>query len=283
MAAMTEWGDSRVGDLLDLTEAALPAERLSADELLACCWDDPGVVLGCDDGSGAVSAVVRSFGERHLGWIKLVVVDPEAQRQGVGSRLVAEAESWAYDHGAASVQLANAAPFYLWPGVDTEMLGMLCLAEAAGYQVTGSELNMALPVTFRATPPEGISLRRVLDEAHLAAVESFVGRHWPSWLSELDRAAEQGCCHAAWDEAAGVPVGFACHSVNRAGWVGPMGTDPGRRTRGTGLALLSELCRDLMVARFEMAEISWVGPVRFYAKAGASVSRSFRTFVKSRR
>jgi hypothetical protein len=46
------------------------------------------------------------------------------------------------------------------------------------------------------------------------------------------------------------------------------------------LGLLSELCRDLMVARFQMAEISWVGPVRFYAKAGAAVSRSFRTFLK---
>jgi hypothetical protein len=28
------------------------------------------------------------------------------------------------------------------------------------------------------------------------------------------------------------------------------------------------------------AEVSWVGPVRFYAKAGASVSRSFRSYRK---
>ncbi len=34
----------------------MPAEALSADELLACCWDDPGVVLGPADGSGAIGA-----------------------------------------------------------------------------------------------------------------------------------------------------------------------------------------------------------------------------------
>ena len=40
------WGADRVGDLTELVTAAMPAEALSADELLACCWDDPGVVLG---------------------------------------------------------------------------------------------------------------------------------------------------------------------------------------------------------------------------------------------
>jgi len=43
---MEIWGAGRVGDLTALTTAAMPAEALSADELLACCWDDPGVVLG---------------------------------------------------------------------------------------------------------------------------------------------------------------------------------------------------------------------------------------------
>ena len=43
-------------------------------------------------------------------------------------------------------------------------------------------------------------------------------------------------------------------------------------------ALLSQVCRDLMIADFDAAEISWVGPVGFYANAaGASVSRSFRS------
>jgi GNAT superfamily N-acetyltransferase len=282
MPVIGEWSPDRLADLLGLTDLALPGERLTGDELLACCWDDGGVVLGTGDDQGAVSAVVRSFGEHRLAWIKLVAVHPDAHRQGTGSALVEAAESWAFDHGASSVQLANSAPFYLWPGVDTTMLGMLCLAEACGYLATGSELNMSLTSTFRAPSPPGVVLRRVLDDAEVAAVADFVGGHWPHWLAELHRAAEQGGCHGAFDEASGRPVGFACHSVNRAGWVGPMGTDPTRRAGGVGWALLGELCRDLMVAKFDEVEISWVGPVRFYAKAGATVSRSFRTYSKTR-
>ena len=45
---------------------------------------------------------------------------------------------------------------------------------------------------------------------------------------------------------------------------------PARRSRRT----------DLMVAGHREAEISWVGPVRFYAKAGATVSRVFRSQSK---
>jgi hypothetical protein len=141
---------------------------------------------------------------------------------------------------------------------------------------------MALPSTFRAPCPPGVSLRRVLDDAEVATLADFVGTHWPNWLAEMHRAAEHGCCHGAFEEETDQPIGFACHSVNRAGWVGPMGTDPARRTGGVGWAMLGELCRDLMVAKFDDVEISWVGPVRFYAKAGATVSRSFRTYLKAR-
>lgn len=279
---MERWGPDRLDDLTGLVERALPREGLSADELLACCWDDPGVVLGTPGGEGAAAAVIRSFGDLRIGWVKLVVVAPEHQRAGLGDALLAAAESWAFDQGATEVQLGGSAPFYLWPGVDVEMLGMLCLAESRGYEPGGSELNMALPTEFRARPPEGVTLRRVLDDRDSDAVQAFVSAHWPWWRPELDRGIEQGGCHAAFSSAGDEVVGFACHSVNRAGWIGPMGTDPARRGGGVGHALLGELCQDLMVAHIPRAEVSWVGPVRFYAKAGATVSRSFRSFRKCR-
>ena len=61
-----------------------------------------------------------------------------------------------------------------------------------------------------------------------------------------------------------------------------MGTEPTHRTAGVGRALLGEICRDLMIADFSHTEVSWVGPARFYAKSGATVSRVFRTFKKRR-
>jgi len=286
-----EWARDRSDDLAVLVDAALPHEGLSPDELLACCWDDPGVVLGLPGGGGAVAAVVRRAGSHHIGQLKLLVVDPGQRRLGHGRALLAAAEAWAVTQGATEMQMAGAAPFYLWPGVDLQSLAMLCLAETAGYEVTGCELNLSLPTTFRAEPPSGIVVRRVLNETDVAAVETLVGAYWPWWLDETRRGIEHGTCHAAFadpdaaradDEPAAGPaaLGFACHSVNRAGWIGPLGTAPASRDRGLGHALLGQLCRDLTIADFVDAEVAWIGPVGFYAKAGAAVSHVYRTYAR---
>lgn len=277
---MQEWGADRIDDLTELCERAMPAERLLADELLALCWEDDGIVLGLPDGSGAAAAVSRTFGDLRMAWVKLVVVDPDRQRQGSGAELLAAVESWAFDLGSLELHLSGSPPWYVWPGVPTDALGMLCLAEARGFDHTGCELNMAIPTRFRATAPEGVVVRRASGDEDVAAVDAFVQRHWANWVDETRRGIEQGGVHAAWRGRE--VVGFACHSVNRAGWIGPMGTDPAGQGVGTGSALLGALCEDLMVAGFAAGEIAWVGPVRFYAKCGADVSRAFRTYRKRR-
>jgi GNAT superfamily N-acetyltransferase len=279
---IVEHGRDDVADVWGLVDAALPGERLTADEILACCFDDPGVVLGLGDGSGVVSAVVRVLGEHRVGWVRLLAVAPDARRRGHGRALLAAAEQWAFDHGADEMQLGGSAPFYFWPAVPGDALEMLCLLEAARYDPTGGELNMTIPTTFRAPTPDGVVLRRVVDDAEADAVVAFTGALWPWWVAELQRGIEQGGCHAAFDEHDRAVLGFACHSVNRAAWVGPMGTAADRRGRGVGHALLGALCTDLMTANFRDAEISWVGPVRFYAKAGARVSRMFRSYRKAK-
>ena len=78
--------------------------------------------------------------------------------------------------------------------------------------------------------------------------------------------------------------GFGCHSVNRLGWLGPMGTDPVQRHGGIGTALLSAIATDLQAAGLSTVEVAWVGPVGFYANAaGATVSRTFRSLRASAR
>lgn len=279
---ITEVGRSQVDDLFRLVDRALPGERFTVDELVASCFDDPGAVLWFPDGSGAVSVVTRSLGDTATGWVRLVAVAPDARRAGRGRALMAAAEDWAFARGANEVQLGGSAPFYLWPGVPGDAVEMLCLAEAARYESVGSELNMSIRTTFRGSVPDGVELRRVVDDADVAVVDAFTDAHWPWWVPELRRGVEQGGCHAAFDKDDRAVLGFACHSVNRAGWVGPMGTDPTSRGRGVGHALLGSVCVDLMTANFRDAEISWVGPVRFYAKAGARVSRQFRLYRKRR-
>jgi len=278
-----EWGRERAGDFTALVSAALPDEDLSVDELLACCWDDPGVVFATPDGAGAVSASFQQHGDRGVGFIKLVAVQPDARRDGIGRALLAAAHEWCFDQGAQEIRVGSAAPFYLWPGCDVNHLEALCLFESFGYWVVGGDVNMSCPTRFRADPPAGVTIVRALDDDVIDRGLALVRREWPWWEAEMARGVEHGCCHLAIADADAPDapaLGFACHSVNRAAWIGPMGTDPTRQHGGVGAALLGQLCRDLQAAEFKSAEIAWVGPVSFYAKAaGAKVSRVFRSLM----
>jgi GNAT superfamily N-acetyltransferase len=232
------------------------------------------------DGSGVVSACVGSLG---VGFVKLVAVHPDAQRHGHGRALLDGAHSWLKREGCSRFVAGAAAPFYLWPGVDVAHTEALCLFESAGYDVVGGEVNMRCSTTFRADAPRGVIVCRAIDDHVVERTNAHERPQWPSWEADALRAIENGCCHAALrdGEDASPAVGFACHSVNRAGWIGPMGTDPNEQHAGVGAALLSQLCRDLMIAEIERAEIAWLGPVSFYAKtAGAKVSRSFRSLSR---
>lgn len=292
-APLVEWGPDRLGDLVALAGAALPDEALGPDDLELCCFgdpdaavrppglDDPAVVLGTDDGRGAVSVVHRP-GEVPVGFVQLLVVRPGDRGEGLGRALLDAAAAWAFDVGAEAVRLGGGAPFYLWPGVDVRWTAALCLAEGAGFEPRGAELNMACSTRFRAPAPDGCRVERPLDDQGVAAALAMVGERYPRWVPEVARALEQGTCVAVVEESAGRVVGVGCHSVSRAGWIGPMATDPAWRGRGVGSAALGGICADLMSAGVDTAEICWVGPVRFYASAGASVSRVFRTLVRRR-
>ena len=291
-----EWGRERAVDVTALVAEAMPAEELSVDELLAVCWDDPapddpgdpvGTVLVVADGGrpiGVAVAIVRTLGDApaqvRLAWLKLIAVHPDHRRRGIGHELLGAVEAWAWAQGATELHLAGSPPFYLWPGIDATATEMLCLVESRGYRDIGSDVNMALGTGFRADPPEGVTTRRIVHDVDVAHIDELVGAHWPEWLDETRRAVEHGCCHGAFviGDDGERAVGFACHSVNRAGWLGPMGTDPDLQQGGVGSALLAQVCRDLQIAEFDATQISWVGPARFYAKNGATISRVFRRY-----
>jgi len=195
--------------------------------------------------------------------------------------LLAAAERWLFDHGATRVCLGGEAPVYLWPGVDANDVATSCLAEAAGYVPTASAINMAIAASFRSDAPTGVVVRRLVADSDVAAVRTLVAEHWPQWLVEFDLGVDTAGVHGAFDTGGrGQAVGFCAHSVLRTGWLGPMGVDPKRQAGGVGAALVSAVCTDAMVAGLDHVEVSWVGPIRFYAKLGGRVSRSFRRWEK---
>lgn len=150
--AVDTWPVGAAPALAELARLTLPSERLSADELLGVCWeqDGPGraAVLGLVDGSGAAALAVRPAAPAHrapVGVVTFLAVEPAAQGEGRGRRLLEAAHEWAFEEaGASTVVAGGLTPFYLWPGA---LLSALC----GDLQVAGhadAEIAWVGPIGF---------------------------------------------------------------------------------------------------------------------------------------
>jgi len=251
----------------------MPDERLTAAELAHLCFGvsdtgDADEMFG--DEQGAAVMQVQRFGEHVAAWLVLVAVHPSRQSQGLGKELVTAVIDRAAELGAHDVLLASAIPRYVWPGVDTANTRAGMLLETLGFERDWIGTNMAIDTSFRRTPPAGITI----EPETASGAHDFAAEAYPHWVPELDRAVDLGTAVAARD-ADGRTIGFGCHSVNRAGWIGPMATDPTLQHGGVGSAVLAEVCADLEGHGLATGEIAWVSNLRFYGKCGARVSRVF--------
>ena len=253
-----------------LCETALPDEGLSVEDLRESCFGPDAETVGGPD--GAVVWMHRDYGEIRTGWILLLAVAPAHRRAGIGRALIEEVTIRARAASVGEIHTGNCAPRYVWPGVDLANTAALAFFQDLGFEAYDHGLNMALPTTFRAEPPPGITVER---ETGDGAVD-LARREFPHWVDEIERGVRRGTTFAA-RGASGVTIAFGAHSVNRRAWIGPMATDPHRRQRGTGHAILGALAEDIAASSGDAyAEIAWVAPIPFYAKAGAVASRAFR-------
>jgi GNAT superfamily N-acetyltransferase len=258
--------------LAALCEAAMPEERLTAEELAYLCFGaNDGLadeVVG--DERGAAVLQTQRFGSHVAVWLILLAVDPSVQGKGRGKELVHAVAERARTLGAGDLLLASAVPRYVWPGVDLMNTRAGMLLETCGFEREWLGTNMSIDTTFQRAPGHGL----VVERESGTGAHDFAAREYPSWVPELDRAVGMGTAFAA-RAADGATIGFGCHSVNRFGWIGPMATDPRLQHGGVGSAVVSAICADLAARGCTTGEISWVSNLRFYGKCGARVSRVF--------
>jgi mycothiol synthase len=287
-------------ELRALSTADLPAAR---QMLTGACAFDPVDRVAEEKLFGAAPAGARSsaFGALDGGdlvgvsvasgrWIRLLAVAPAARGRGVGTALLAAAES-AVDGGLARTmdQPGN----YLAPGVDARNAETLGWLERRGYRALEENANLVIdlaqnPLVSEARNRElaeragsqGYQVRRATDgdRSALAAAVALAFGH--AWAFEIDRAldCEPPAVHLAF--AGGELAAFAAHDGNNRGlgWFGPAGTLLPHRGKGLGEALLVACLRDLADEGRSECTVAWIGPRDFYRRA-AGIAREERFIV----
>ncbi len=124
----------------------------TAGELVAAFTDleHPTTMLG-DPATGVVA--FGAHGDQ--GFVRLLAVDPNHRRRGVGSALLVGAEAKLATAGARTVTVGADAPCYLWPGVDTRAVDMVSLLEHAKYSRVETNHNMDVDLTRLPADPGG--------------------------------------------------------------------------------------------------------------------------------
>ncbi len=287
-------------ELRELTPADLPA---ACALLVACDLDEAAAVaeeklFGAAPGGAASAAFGALDGADLLGlsvasgrWIRLLAVAPATRGRGIGTALLAAAES-AIAGGTARTmdQPGN----YLAPGVDARNQATIDWLERRGYRPL--EENSNLVIDLAGNPQvsqqrgdelagragdQGYRIRRAGPgdrDALAATVELAFGR---AWAFEIDRAlaGDPPGVHLAL-EAGGAIAAFAAHDGNNRGlgWFGPAGTLPPHRSKGLGEALLLACLLDLAGQGRRTCTVAWIGPRDFYRRA-AGIAREDRFVV----
>lgn len=186
-------------------------------------------------------------------YLRLLAVDREKRRRGIGSALLADSDA----------RIAFAEPGnYLIPGAyDDDTVNFLT---RRGWRQTAATHNLEASTdvgSHEATRATGADRERVL-----AFIEREFGR---MWRFEVTPAFDRELPPLFFSDENGAVTGFAAHDVNNRGlgFFGPTGVARAARGRGLGRQLLLASLADLRRLGHERAIIPWTDALEFYAKS----------------
>lgn len=252
-AGLVEWGVERASELLDLVDAGYPDDRLTLDEIETACWAEDGagsnerMVLGRPDGSAAIALRTDAGRTTVLA----------ASSQSAFGGLVSDAVAAAHDHGSTEVVIGGSVPDGLWPGISSPPPTLVAALTSRGFEPLEDVTIASVPTTFRADPPPGTTVLRVIDTEGATRLRHWLATQAPGCEAVVERAIDQATCLAAIDDEVATVGGVVAHSVGRDGWIGPVLVAGSCRRNGIGSALVAAAARDLMVAGFDAAPLAW--------------------------
>ncbi|HEX7808029.1 MAG TPA: GNAT family N-acetyltransferase, partial [Thermoanaerobaculia bacterium] len=209
-------------------------------------------------------------------FVRLLIVDRDARRQGIGSALLADAES------RGTHVIAAEPGNYFTPGVPMSDDGFRAFCHARGYLEDRwtDNLDVALDAIV---DPHADGVRRPSHDERTRVLDFIEREFGRIWRFEASKAFDVELPNAVIAEEHGEVTGFAVHDVNNRGlgFFGPTGVAKAMRGRGIGCGLLLASLADMRRLGFARAVIPWTDALHFYDKCcGAKPAQRFVTFVR---
>jgi GNAT superfamily N-acetyltransferase len=241
----------------------------------------------------------------HAGWIDAIAVAPNAQRQGVGTAMLHQAEAWLKQQGSQTITIgAGLHPFV--PGVP-ERLETVDFFKQHGYGTDPAPIGCQWDVaanlaTYKppATVREVDAVVRPAQPDDHEFLLSFLQREFPThwrYAYEEYRAAGgrvsdymvlwtergiDGCCLLTFEDSLHPIERYYPYRLPRPwGHLGSIGISKDRRGQGLGAALLDAGLRRLHNNGVNGCVIDWTDLLDFYAKFGFNPYRSYWMISKS--
>lgn len=213
-------------------------------------------------------------------FLRLIAVDRESRRRGIGRALLHAAESIvARSHGELVV--AAEAGNYFTPGIARRDASTRAFFEANGYVESTTAAN--LHATLEGLPALPRSVRRPESGEKSRVVEWVRETFGSIWAFETGRAFDDSEPTVYVAESHAGIEGFAAFDANNRGLgtFGPAGVRSTSRSSGIGRDLLLAALADLQRRGYDRAIIQWAAAHEFYHKVcGATVGEEFVIYAK---
>jgi predicted N-acetyltransferase YhbS len=246
-----------------------------------------------------VGTVLASVAQRR-GWVDVIAIAPQAQRQGIGAGLLDWACGWLREQGCEEVRLGSSLrPFV--PGLPAELMTLAFFIKQ-GWTHNGEEWDLACNLAEQryALPDDADYRCRPAEPGDLTDFHDFLGRNFPGrwhwefneFLREEGRLTDymllhaqgrvHGFCRVTLADSERPIDRYYMHDLPKPwGQLGTVGVSEEMRGRGFGRAVVVAALQRLQTLGVRGCVIDWTDLLDFYAKFGFKPLRQYHMLSKN--